>query len=178
MLKKPLFLQLSLLILVGCFASGCVSGSSDTEVINRVDVGTELPSFVAEGPFNNTFICPDDLKGKRAAILIFTTYCGDCKVVFRDFEKLWKATEDGKIENFELIAINRGEDAYNIETYWKSEGMTMEYYYDFDKKIWDKFANIYVPRLYLVGTDGIVKKMWIEKGLPTYEEMLNEIDKL
>lgn len=54
----------------------------------------------------------------------------------------------------------------------------MKYYLDPQRKIFNLFAGAYVPRVYLVDNEGVVTDMWVEKGLPNYQEMRRMIEEL
>lgn len=159
------------LLSISVFFTGCISEGGD-EVINRVKVGDPIPAFTvkqADGTGSVSFE-PGDFVGTRSVIVLFQTSCGDCKREMPKIHEAWKhffmplAAED-----VQFVLISRAESAADVTKYWTSADDTkpsfapMPYYLDPNKNAFGKFANSYVPRIYLVGTDGKVKYMAIEK---------------
>ncbi len=87
----------------------------------------------------------------------------------------------------QFILISRGEAAQTVADYWTSTSAgpakpsfePMPYYLDPDGSAFGKFADSYVPRIYLVGADGKVKHMEIETfGFADGDGLVRLIDEL
>lgn len=160
------FLAIAAITLAGCLS--CI-GENEDGVKNYVVEGDEIPSFtVTHGSGSGKVeFKPSDFAGMRSAIVLFQSSCGDCQ---REMPKVFEAWDELRKEgDFQLIAISRAESASTVGNYWSSETSTkppfgdMPYYLDPDRSVFNKFANSYVPRIYLVGPDGKVQYMAIEK---------------
>lgn len=149
------------LLCVPAIFAGCISEGNGDGIENYVKKGSRIPPFTAKNADGSDHrVSPGDFDGKRSVIVLFQSTCGDCK---REMPKVYDAWEELKDESdFQMITISRGESAVTVAEYWKSFG-DMPYMLDPDKSVFGKFANSYVPRIYLVGKDGKVVHMEIEK---------------
>lgn len=139
--------------------TGCLGKNGGNGIENYVTVGDKLPHFEVTGP-SGTLVSPDAFDGKRAVVCLFRSTCPDCQ---RELPKVQSAWEEfGDDPGFVFAAISRGETAETVAAYWTENDLGIPYYLDEDKTVFAKFANSYVPRLYLVGTDGRIALMAIE----------------
>lgn len=174
-----------LLILAVCAAAlaGSISciGEEIDPVKNYVNVGDGIPAFTAtdadaEGKVN---FVQGDFMFKRSVIVLFLSSCGDCEREMPKIHAAWNVLKNEP--DFQLVAVSRAEPADKVAAYWSKNGFgDMPYYLDPNKSVFETFANLKVPRIYLVGKDGTVKHMEIEKfGFKDGAELVNLInDKL
>ena len=81
-------------------------------------------------------------------------------------------------DNYRLIIVNRGESMDTVDEYFSSNGVTMPYYLDQLKETYNKFAEKYVPRVYIVDENGIVEWMTTEEKLPDNADTAEELFQL
>jgi thiol-disulfide isomerase/thioredoxin len=164
--------QISVIILINAVLclGGCVSESND-KIVNHVKVGDAVPKFTVKGTngTGNVTFEAGDFEGQRSVIVFFQTTCGDCRREMPKVYEAWRYFADTEVyPPVQFILVSRGESAAAVADYWASETETkpsfesMPYYLDPGRVAYDKFANSYVPRLYLVGSNGRVKYMAIE----------------
>lgn len=154
----------------------CIKGDDGPTTKNYIDIGDKLFEFTVSGPWGE-WNSPFE-SGKRGLLVFFTVGCPDCTTILPELDKLWDEYKSNKIEDFEMVMINRAEPEQKIEEYWTDNHLQMEYYLDPDRKIFDKFANAYVPRLYLIDRKGVIQKLWIEDRTITAEKLKKELSKL
>jgi thiol-disulfide isomerase/thioredoxin len=165
---------------------GCIS-EEEEQVVNRVKVGDVVPSFAvlsADGVSGEGFE-PSDFEGRRSVVVFFQTTCGDCRREMPKIHEAWLHFADNSADpEVRFILISRGENAATVAEYWtsattgKPSFAPMPYYLDPNREAFNKFANSYVPRLYLVGTDGRVKFMAIETFDFDSAELIAVIEKM
>lgn len=156
--KQFVYLIVSFLFL---FSSCIKDGENITgEIINYVKVGDQVPAFVATDLDGNQFDSMDFM-GKQSVLLLFTTTCPDCQKILPYINGLWE--EMGNSDDFQVIAISRGERAEVITTHWEKDGLTMPAYLDPGRDIFSKFADSTVPRVYVIDEKGIIQWLGIEK---------------
>ncbi len=156
------------------FASCIKEESEDTgdEVINHVQVGDLLPTFsVSDGAGH--ILTNEDFIGKKSYLVFFITTCPDCARELPRIEQIWRQVKDDP--DYQVVAIARKQGKEETDAYWAEKGHTMPKYIDPDRKVYDKFTNMMVPRIYLVDRDGIVRWMGIETFDPSDEELLEKI---
>ncbi len=154
-------------ILLIATLSSCLNESGeDNGIKNYVVEGDAVPSFsVTKGDGTGaTEFQSSQFVGKRSVIVFFNSECPDCKREMPKVHAAWEELQD----EVEFIAVSRGEKAPDVAAYWtleegtKSSFAPMPYYLDLNKVAFNKFANSYVPRIYLIGEDGKVKHFEIE----------------
>lgn len=165
-MKRIFTVLAATVLLTACINGG---GGDDNGIKNHVVAGDPVPSFTvtaSDGAEKVNFTQADFI-GKRSVIVFFNIQCPDCKREMPKVHAAWQEFADDP--DFQTVAISRGEKtAEEVTSYWVSETETkpsfdpMPFFLDFDKSAFETFANLYVPRLYLVGTDGKIAYMAIE----------------
>lgn len=166
-----------MLSFISFFASCIKEDSEDTgdEVFNYVQPGDVLPAFsVSDGAGN--ILTHEDFKGKKSYLVFFITTCGDCARELPRIEQIWRQLKDDP--DYQVVAIARKQGKEVTDAYWNENGYTMPKYLDPDRKVYEMFANIMVPRIYLIDRDGIVRWMGIETFAPSDEELVEKITSL
>lgn len=142
--------------------TACVTGEPDPEYVNYVEVGDTVPSFTATGP-GGTFASPDGFTGKTSVLVLFNTGCPDCAREMPKIHALWEKIADDPTR--QVVAIARAQTAEEVAADWLYG--EMGYYPDPDRAIFNKFADSYIPRIYIIDSDGVIRWMAVE-------ELLNE----
>lgn len=149
------------LLAVGLALVSCVKEEgNDDPVVNYIGVGDPVPAFTVPGPSGEVFSSAL-FRGKRSLLLLFGSYCPDCQQEFPLIEEVWRQVKNDP--GVRLVAISRGESARAVSDYWASQGYTMPFYLDPDKSVFALFANSTIPRVYLIGPEGTVERMWVER---------------
>ena len=151
---QPAILPLLILPLISCIAGG----SGESKVENRVNVGDTIPHFMAYGL--DSVWDSNDIDGCRTVIALISTTCPDCARELPKVEAVWKALQ--LTPNFKMAVISRDDRGENAKQYWEDHHFSMPFYGDPDRKIFELFANSYVPRIYLVNTQKKVEWMAVE----------------
>ena len=180
---KKLYL---LLLFVVVAATSCTKSSGEQKVINRVKVGNEVPDFtVTDQDGDPRSFTLSDYEGFDATIITFiSTGCSDCK---REMPKIYEVYDhfDGS-GMLQVINIGRAETAENMAQYWESidpdnnkgDFGDMPWYLDPGREAYDLFANIKVPRIYLVDSSGEVVWMAVEKMDESAQDIIEMINNL
>ena len=145
----------------------CSRGSDDNggETQNHVKKGDKVPVFEMKTEGMSDFKSPDDFLGKKTLLVFFICNCPDCT---RELPFVQYAQEQLSSKGLQVTLIGRDETRERVEKYWEEIGVTLPYYLDPGRKIFDMFANrkaplLYrVPLLYLVDGSGTVKWVCIE----------------
>lgn len=139
---------------------------------NYIEVGDVIPSFIITEDNGEQFDS-STLFGKKTALLFFHTGCSDCARELPIVEKAWSELKDESDVVF--VAIARGQNAEETDAYWKENKLTLPKFHDPQRKVFELFANSYVPRLYLIDREGVVQWMGIETFNLTYSELVGKI---
>lgn len=158
MLRKTLATLCLIVVSMACMAS-CLSdddgqaGSGDIVV-----AGQQLPAFsviMADG----REVTPASLAGRPAVIVFFSTVCGDCRRELPEVQRLFG--EYGAVARF--VCISRAEGAESVEEYWQSAGLTLPYSAQADRTVYNLFAQVGIPRVYVTDASGTVRAVFSTK---------------
>lgn len=156
--KKNIGLFLLLCMLVGCVVDEPGEGSADTDLVG---VGDRLPSFsvgVIDDTAHYTF-SSDALTGPTV-IVFFNTSCSDCQrelPVLNDYY-LQHRSEPG----FQMVAIAREESEESIRAFWQSNALSIPYSPQSDRRVYNLFATVTIPRVYFCSKSGEITWVGIE----------------
>ncbi len=151
------------IVFIAALAScGGIDDGGTKGIKNYVVVNSAVPSFSVTGEngtgaaeFTSSWFV-----GKRSVIVFFNSECPDCE---REMPKIRTAWAELQSKGIIFICISRKETVEAVAKYWNKSGFyPMPYYLSQDGAAFYKFANSYVPRIYLVGTDGKVKHFEVE----------------
>lgn len=160
------------------FFASCIKEVSEDvadEVLNHVEAGDPLPVFsVSDGAGN--VLTNEDFKGKKSYLIFFVTTCPDCARELPKMERIWSQLKDDPA--YQVVAIARKQGKEETDAYWKEKNFTMPKYLDPDRTVYNMFANVTVPRIYLVDSKGIVQWMAIEEITLSDGELLEQITSL
>lgn len=155
-----------LLLLTGC-------GKDDPSDGSRINVGNALPSFRVELT-DGTAVTAADFSGRGGLICFFNTGCTDCRMELPALQSVregWSREADAPI----FLLIARAQTDPDIAAYWSMQHYTMPYAPQADRSVFDLFAESGIPRIYIVGTDGRVRKLYGETSYPSAEQLLSDI---
>lgn len=111
---------------------------------------------------------------KPTLLVLFTTWCSSCKeaapAISKKFEQL-----KGQIN---LVGIGREHSSEDLEAWAKIEGLAYDLVEDPDRALFNQFAELHVPRIYLIDTDGTVLYQDVNWHRFMLEDMEDAISKL
>jgi thiol-disulfide isomerase/thioredoxin len=115
-----------------------------------------------------------ELKGKTVLITFFATWCAPCRkelpFIQSDIYNKFR-----KNPNFEILIIGREHSWDEVTKYKEANKYSMPFYPDPDRKIYSKFAGQYIPRNFLVSSEGKILYSSIgfeEKDLKSLKETI------
>ena len=130
------------------FMTGCISDEPDMRSL--IEVGDRLPDFAIVMNDGET-LTTQMLRGSESLIVLFTTWCPDCRRELPQVQKWADAHPEVRV-----VCISRSETAGAIEALWAEENLTLPWSAQSDAAVYSLFATGGVPRLYLADADLIV----------------------
>lgn len=91
-------------------------------------------------------------------LVFLSTTCSDCHAQFEDIARRSKEQS----VPFEILAISRGESREATLEFANNYGLECDLGIDPDKSIYGMYATMYVPRVFLIDSDGYIKGLTIE----------------
>lgn len=111
---------------------------------------------------------------KPTLLVLFTTWCSSCleaaPAISRKFEHLK--------DQINLVGIGREHNAAELEEWAVKQGLGYDLVEDPSRELFNKFADLHVPRMYLINTDGKVTYQdvnWHPLMLEDMEEAVNKL---
>ena len=152
------YLRLLIPILAALLLVGCVKDEhSSHEESTLVSIGQIAPDFSVE-LLDGRKIELSDLRGTTLMLVFLSTTCSDCHAQFEDILQRC----EGQPAPFNILAISRGESREATEAFVSQFGLDCSIGIDPDKSIYGMYATMYVPRVFLIDSDGYIKGLTIE----------------
>lgn len=137
-------------------------------------VGDHLPDFSVKMS-DGSVLADEDLIGGVSCVVLFHTSCPDCQNTLPSIQRLY-AEYAPETVRFALISREEGTD--EIESYWTEKSYDMPYSAQLTRKVYNKFASSRIPRVYISDKDGIIRYMYTDDPIPTYDELRSCIESL
>lgn len=156
----------SLLFLLILLLSACVTeGLEDNKGLVE---GDKLPQFSVTLN-NGETVTTSSLQGKRVLIEFFNTSCADCQQSLPTIDRLYQNLKDD--EGVAIFAIARDEDASEIEAYWQENNLVLPYSPQPDRKVYEQFASVGIPRIFIASPDGTITATFGPDDRPTIAQL-------
>jgi peroxiredoxin len=159
-----------LIMMTGIFYS-CIK---DKQTGNDLVVGSRIPDFNVFMNDGST-VSGESLRDGISCIVFFYTGCPDCQKTLPALQRIY---DEYSMQGISFALISREETDGTIRPYWQSNGYTMPYSAQSDRKIYELFAKTRVPRVYICD-DGIIRHIFTDTPAPpSYEEIKTAIEEL
>lgn len=136
-----------------------------TTLIHRGDVA---PNFSVE-MLDGTTVQLTDLRGKPVLLIFWATWCPPCR---SELAHLQEGVIDVYGDTITVLPISRGEKRDVVESYISRMGYTFAVGLDSDQNIYRMYATNYVPRCFVIDSEGKV----LYAGVGYDEEIAKEVD--
>lgn len=174
-LRKYIVMKRIYLVSVIVSAVICLSGciNEETEVL-ELETGDGLPDFRVEMS-DGSIVSDESLKGRVSCVVFFHTTCPDCQKTLPVIQDIYEAYADKGV-GFTLISREQPKD--EIDAFWNEKGLNMPYSAQTDRKIYSKFAQSRIPRVYICDKDGIIRYIFTDDPIPSYEDLKSSLYEL
>ncbi|MDE6755338.1 MAG: TlpA family protein disulfide reductase [Muribaculaceae bacterium] len=166
-------LKLFVIFLTAILLSACVEEDQPKNI--GVEGGDMLPSFSI---VLNTgeHLSDISLRGKVAVIEFFNTSCGDCREFFPLYQNLYDEFKENP--EVEIFSIARDEQESSIINYWIENNLTIPFSPQPDRQIYNLFATVGIPRVYIADKKGIIRYVLTDADHPTLSQLRADIQTL
>ena len=167
-MRRVLFLLVAI-----CFAAcGTIGEEYPThEESSVVGVGEVAPDFAVE-LLGGERVTLAELRGEVVLLVLFSHECPDCKMLMDDMQAARDYFDDLGVR---ILAIERDGSAEDVETYMASHGYDFDVAVDDNRAIYNLYATMYVPRTYLIDSEGIIVHATIEYDASYVARILSAI---
>ena len=156
------------IIVLGLIISSCIKEEQGVELV----VGDRLPDF--EVVMNDGSVVDDViLSDGVSVVMFFHTSCPDCQQALPRMQQIY----DEYISKGVYFAfISREESVVDIESYFNEKGLKVPYSAQNDRKVYEQFAQTRIPRIYICEKGGIIRYIFTDDPVPTYDLLKSSLD--
>lgn len=158
---------LCLTVLAAALFAGCETINDELpsyDATSKVRVGDVAPAVTITSLDGTELTMPN---GVTTLLILFSHTCPDCKNMMSDLQQYLDSNES----NFNVMTVSRGGTTQEIKSFVGELNLTFKVAADESKEIYYKYAEMYVPRCYVVDADGVIRYM-------TYEYQTGDVDRL
>ena len=137
-------------------------------------IGDVIPDFTVVMN-DGSVVTDDDLRENVSVVMFFHTSCPDCQQTLPIVQEIYdKYAQKG----VRFALISRYEGSEEIESYWAEHSFNMPYSAQKDRKVYNKFASSRIPRVYICDKDGIIRYIFTDDPIPTYDDLMYSLESL
>lgn len=163
----PVFIFVGLLL-----ACGCVTEEDEPEW--SLGVGDRLPDFSVETIVGEV-VSAEGLRGRVAVVVLFNTSCPDCQTELPRVQAVYEKMMAEEPEGVGFLCISRQEGRGAVVDYWAANGLTLPVAPQEDRVVYEKFASVGIPRIYVADGNGVIVAAFSDRDLPSAGEIADAI---
>ncbi len=146
------------------FLCGCISDREEGAFLREGDMLPDFEAVMSDG----SCVSGAMLRKRVSCIVFFNTSCPDCRKELPSIQRLY----DGYASKGASFAvISRCEGYSSIMDYWGKNGLEMPFSAQDTRRLYSLFANSGIPRVYMSGKDGIIRHVFADNPVPSYDEL-------
>jgi peroxiredoxin len=161
--------KIAALIMTTAVLFSCIK---DRQTGNDLVVGSSIPDFSVLMN-DGTFMSGESLRNGVSCIVFFYTGCPDCQKTLPAVQRIY---DEFSSQSVSFALISREETDETIRPYWQSNGYTMPYSAQSDRKVYELFAKTRVPRVYVSSDDGVIRAIFTDDPVPSGDMIAESLD--
>ncbi len=122
-----------------------------------ISVGAIAPDFQLQDLKGETVRLADH-RGQPVGLVFFATWCGHCQAELPRLSEIYKTLSG---QGLEILAVNLREDRGKLTLFAAENGLSFPVLMDVKGDVADLYGIRSIPTLLLIGSDGVVKKIFI-----------------
>ena len=151
--------------------------------VDIVSEGDMLPSFSANLSITDSLdwrygfgesFDTEQLQDKVGVVVFFHTSCDDCKRELPVVQSVYDNIKNNV--SVSLVCISRAESESEICDYFSSNKLSLPYSAQPDRRIYELFATVGIPRIYIADARGVVRKVYTDSNAPDFAELMKAIE--
>lgn len=168
-MKRILFL---FLLTFSLSYSSSVAQNKDYSASSLTKEGDFAPDFTFQANDGKTYQL-SDFRGKVVWLNFFATWCSPCIKELPELNHIAKEYPD-----VVFISIGRQHDIKTVTTFAKKKDLSFIIGADPKRKIYDQYAESYIPRNYLISSQGKIEMQTVGFDTEEFKEMAVKMHRL
>lgn len=149
--------------------------NDDVAQTTLVKEGDMAPDFEVE-MFDGEKISLQTLRGNVVLVTFWATWCPPCRQEMSVVKEQLIDRFAGR--NFVFLPISRGEKREAVAAFREKMGYDFAMGLDTDRSIYDRFAQNYIPRNFLIDAEGRIVEWHVGFNEDEFETMITRIDSM
>ena len=112
--------------------------------------------------------------GDVGVIVFFHTDCPDCQKELPVIQKVYDTYKENP--DVLLSCISRSESGSEVQAYWEKHSFSLPFSAQNDDAVFSLFASHTIPRILITDKEGIIRVVYTDDPLATYQELAKDID--
>lgn len=138
---------------------------------SKVRVGDLAPMFKIEALDGTELTMPSQ---EPTLLILFSHTCPDCRNMMSDLQQYLRSNA----LSYNVMAISRGGTSDEIMAFVEECNLAFKVAADESKEIYYQYADMYVPRCYVIDVDGVIRFMTYEYQPDDIPQLITELNKL
>ena len=151
--------------------AGCINDKIEGTDLKVGDMIPEFSVVMDDG----TAVSDQSLIGNVSFIMFFHTTCPDCQQTLPVVQDIYDIYAQNGVR-FAIISRDEGQE--EIKPYWAEQTYNMPYSAQTSRKVYNKFASSRIPRVYICDKDGIIRYIFTDDPIPTYDDLMYSLESL
>ena len=159
-----------IIIVLGLVLLSCIKERQGEELT----VGDRLPDFevvMSDGSVVNDEILSDGV----SIVMFFHTSCPDCQQALPRMQQIY---DEYASKGVSFALVSREEGAESVDMYFKKKGLKLPYSAQNDRKVYEKFAQTRIPRIYICEKGGIIRYIFTDDPVPSYDQLKSSLEEV
>lgn len=152
-------------------ACGCIK---DMRRGTDLGAGDMLPSFEVIMD-DGTVVSDESLSGSVSVVVFFHTSCPDCRQILPVIQR---AYSEYSPEGVGFAVVSREESPDDVQDYWNANGLEMPFSGQNTRGVYELFAYTGIPRVYISDRDGIIRYVFTDDPVPSYDDVSSAVEAL
>lgn len=148
---------------------GCVIDRNESG--EALKAGDRIPYFEVVMNDGST-VSSDGLAGSVSCIVFFNSSCPDCRKTLPNVQKLY---DNYSRKGVSFAVISRAESYDDVQSYWSENGFEMPFSAQDTRQVYSLFANSGIPRIYISDRDGIIRYVFTDSPVPSYDDLKSSL---
>lgn len=158
------------IVVLGLILSSCIKEKQGEELA----VGDRLPDF--EVVMNDGSVIDDDILAEGiSVVMFFHTSCPDCQQALPRMQQIY---DEYASKGIIFALVSREESSIDIEVYFNKKGLELPYSAQSDRRVYEKFAQTRIPRIYMCEKGGIIRYIFTDDPVPSYDQLKTSLEEI
>ena len=125
---------------------------------------------------NDGSVIDDDILAEGiSVVMFFHTSCPDCQQALPRMQQIY---DEYASKGIIFALVSREESSIDIEDYFNRKGLKLPYSAQSDRRVYEKFAQTRIPRIYMCEKGGIIRYIFTDDPVPSYDQLKTSLEEI